>query len=108
MLITCIGIMGDFALMLTLIMIGFALVFNVLQTGGADADDADGDPLSLNAQLYNMYNLMLLGDFDAPDYAASPASVVFFILVTLLVNVVMLNVLIAIVCEGFSASISRS
>ena len=57
---------------------------------------------SMGTDLWRMYRLTILGDFDWEDYSTSTAHTIGFLLVTLAVNIIMLNVLISLVSEGFS------
>jgi len=92
--------MRPFGLLFVLMIGGFAAIFDQL----APRLDPLEEPLylgSLAKQLWAMYRLGTLGDFDADDYEASSWAHIFFVVLTLVVNIMMLNVLITIVGEGY-------
>lgn len=84
---------------------GFAVIFQLLGTGDpVGAPDASG----MTVRLWDLYKLGAMGDFDGADFETSEgdvlhaSSVTFFVLLTVAVNIVMLNVLITIVGECYS------
>ena len=98
MLVTTTWMMKDFVLLFSIFVGGFAFIFTVLlqpQDGGA----ADGGWLVEN--LWTTYLLAVMGDFDADVYTASSWATLFFFTITFVMNIILLNVLISIVGEGY-------
>merc|ERR1711862_290451 len=75
---------------------GFALIFKVVLPSSDD-----GPPESLGDSLWNTYLLTTLGEFDSEIFAESPGIQFFFVAITFLVNVVMLNLLISFTGQGY-------
>lgn len=72
--------------------------------GGAQADFCDGNLINSYIRMYSV----LVGDFEFDDYRSTPATILFFVLFTLVGVIVLLNVLIAIVSDSYEKSCIRS
>jgi hypothetical protein len=105
MLLSTAAAMLPFGVMLALMVGGFSLIFALLGTG---VDNFSGDESQIYLRLWDMYRLGAMGDFASDDYDSGSA-IAFFIVLTVAVNVVMLNVLITIVGESYGqAQASRA
>eukprot|EP01052_Picozoa_sp_SAG31_P024753 SAG31_NODE_2127_length_6390_cov_3.714036_4_plen_282_part_00 len=113
-IIECISAIRGFALVLVLAIGAFALTFN-LQFGDMQMEDSSevmvntstshtyGEPgiAGLPRSLWATFLFAVMGDFDGDDfYEAGWAAVTSFVLITLSLNIIMLNVLIAIVGQA--------
>ena len=115
-----------FGSLLCIVVLAFGLFFKSLDARIADGEGSASTPSpgrgevlevtrtgtaqeeTLLMKFWALYRLSLLGDFDSSVYMSAGApSVSAFFLITLLVNIVMLNVLIAIVSDGYDEVDSR-
>jgi hypothetical protein len=88
--------MLPFLVVMAMLMIGFAHAFHILEH--------DDDPETFGTfglSLFHVYQMML-GEF--PDEFPRPVTSFLFILFTLLIMIVMLNVLIAVVSDGYDGA----
>lgn len=91
-----------FLLILAVIVVGFALSFYVLFETGASEDDIQGYA-DVGSSMLSGFTLML-GDFEVDDFSASssPNWMKFlFVIFMLLINIIMLNLLIAIMGDKY-------
>lgn len=58
--------------------------------------------------LWKTYLLTILGDFDAEDYMVNAFAQVFFFAIIFIIQIIMLNVLITIVGDGYVRSELRA
>eukprot|EP00747_Dinoflagellata_sp_TGD_P206111 gnl/TRDRNA2_/TRDRNA2_79845_c0_seq1.p1 gnl/TRDRNA2_/TRDRNA2_79845_c0~~gnl/TRDRNA2_/TRDRNA2_79845_c0_seq1.p1 ORF type:complete len:586 (+),score=82.61 gnl/TRDRNA2_/TRDRNA2_79845_c0_seq1:99-1760(+) len=98
MLLTTLWSMRFFGLLFVLMIGGFTFIFELLARGDREGD-IEASPLDF---LWKMYRFGTLGDFDSDDFETSPWVVFFFVVFSVAVNIMMLNVLITIVGEGYS------
>merc|ERR1711957_171081 len=96
--------MKEFAVLLALFIGAFASIFHLLIEKGRTEQDGDRGFLM---QLWKTYSLTVLGAFDESTYLQSTWTVIFFQIIVLATNVVMLNVLITIVGEGYNNAQSK-
>jgi len=102
MLVTTAWMMKDFVLLFVLFVSGFGFIFTVLfrpDDGGEVDGKVDVDWLA--ETMWTTYLLTVMGDFDSDAYWASPWLVLFFGIITFIMNIILLNVLISIVGEGY-------
>jgi len=105
MIITVIISMGQFFFIFTITIITFAHTFYIY-FGGLEVPDPNNAAI-MDPYMPNIFNAITytyriaLGDFDTGNLYAVPAWI-FFIMATLFVQIVFLNLLISIVGETFS------
>ena len=61
----------------------------------------------MTTELYRMYRLAILGDFDPDMYGMNTAYTIAFLVMTVMINIIMMNVLISLVSEGFGETNKR-
>jgi len=79
----------------------FAMVFNIL----LDAEDDTDVETSFTTRCWKMYLFSIMGEFNPEDFAAQPMGKFLFLLCTLVMNIVMLNLLISIIDEGHDQAV---
>ena len=61
----------------------------------------------MKTELWRMYRLAILGDFDPDMYGMNTAYTIAFLVMTVMINIIMMNVLISLVSEGFGETNKR-
>ena len=108
---------GSFTTILTVCLVGFSFSFFILYTagpgeyasaGGSGADEGDvvDGPYGLNNWAMSIFTgfLLLLGDFNAEEFSASASyglTLTLFVVFMFFINIIMLNLLIAIMGDIF-------
>lgn len=103
MLLSILWGIKEFVVLMALFVFAFAVIFHVLRLY---VDDEDQTIQGFSLQLWETYLLTVMGDFEGDTYSVDGWLVLFFWLIILGTNVVMLNVLITIVGEGYGDAVA--
>ena len=89
-------------------MLSFAVIFFSFThtVENAPVGEEGGQNVEISEQLWSIYKLAIMGDFG-DEIEVSLMMKFAFILITCVINIIMLNVLISLVCEGFSVALAR-
>ncbi|GMH78467.1 hypothetical protein TL16_g07811 [Triparma laevis f. inornata] len=95
-----------FVVILFVCVIGFALAFYVLYDAGPGTYDTDQKPYGMETPFTSLFAgfLLLLGDFNVAEFSASSSymvTLILFVVFMVFINIVMLNLLIAIMGDIF-------
>jgi len=96
--------MGNFIIIVILVIVSFGLAFNVLHS--THSDEVSGVYSTLSESLFTTYLFALFGDMGAPlehiEHSASPfLNLCMFVTLQILVTIVMLNAVIAMMGDTF-------
>ena len=112
---TCVLAMRQFLVFVLVVIVVFATTFHlqfaalaVPANGTVEPPYGGGGSNGLMTSIWRSFLFATLGDFDPEIFwAGGFATIVFFVAITLLMNVVMLNVLIAIVSDAFKTELDQ-
>eukprot|EP00942_MAST-04A_sp_MAST-4A-sp1_P007433 g7433.t1 len=74
--------------------------------GGSIMILSNGDDNTITKRAWDVYKLAIMGDFG-DEIESSVFMQASFIVITMIINIIMLNILISLVCEGFSDALQR-
>ena len=93
-----------FMILLLVIMYAFSVIFYIFTEASTESSVINGN--SITGRAWDVYKLAIMGDFG-DEIEVSVYMQVSFIVITMIINIIMLNILISLVCEGFSDALQR-
>ena len=85
-------------------MYAFSVIFYIFTEASTESSVINGN--SITGRAWDVYKLAIMGDFG-DEIEVSVYMQVSFIVITMIINIIMLNILISLVCEGFSDALKR-
>ncbi len=93
-----------FMILLLIIMFAFSAIFFIFTEVSNNGGVVDDNTITKRA--WDVYKLAIMGDFG-DEIESSVFMQASFIVITMIINIIMLNILISLVCEGFSDALQR-